>query len=1359
MSEVPTPQPAPEVAPRKKRSRLLLAASLALPGLAAAGALALYWGLKTEPGTVWLLQQVPGLQVEAPQGPLLGDFSARRLRYQSPGFSIDMQDLRWQGLSLAWERTPLLWGRLEIKSLQARRLTLGWSDSPASTEPCAAPQDLALPLAVQITDLRVDEVHAPALGAQPLRDLRAGVWLAEQEGLRHRIALQNLAWDKLSLSGQAQVQTTGAMKVDLQALLRSGERWQAQASLTGPLDAPALQASAETAGQALKLKAALRPFARWPLHAAELNADKFDLAALHSGLPSTALSGHARLKASAWDQPAHLLAELRNAAAGRWDQQRLPVHSLKLDLQARPDHLQSLQDLSSLKVDVLEAQLGSAGAPAGRLSAQGTGLQLQARVSELRSAGLDARLPALRLSGRVDLKGQLGKLPRLDLDGRLNGDWQQTAKLSRPVELQLRANSDGRQIELQQALLQSGASRLDLKGQVLPASGAQGWSAKLSAGAKDFDPRLLWAGEAGSGWAKGQHSLDATLQAELRQGPDAWPLGTATLQLQPSLLAGVGLDGQINYQASGKAKPELQLELGSADNRLRLSAQGGTAPQGRAEIAAPKLAVLTPLLTLWAPQAQLNGGLQGTLAISGKDGGGNTSGRLDVKALQLKNLPGLDSLRLDGATLDWQLDSRLDAPLRAQAQLKQLSLNGSLISQAQLDLQGSWARHQLKLDGLGYTPTPAWAASVADPAGLSGSLLLALNGQLSASPWLAWQQARDPVNWQVQASRLLLRPTRSEQPDWVSARDVKLSLQLGTSITLQQADLAPGRIELAGAGLRWSQIQWLAARDTNGQPQLSAELELEPLAVAPLLARWQPDFGWGGKLVMGGRARVRSAPQVEVDIALSRAGGDLTVTDEAGVQALGLSELRLGLLASGGVWHFTQAVAGSNLGVLGGAITSRTSPQALWPAPDAPLEGVLQANVENLSTWGSWVPTGWRLGGSFNAGVQLAGKVGAPEIIGQANGAQIALRNPLLGVDVRDGEFALRLDGSTATLERLSARGGDGKLSAQGRALLGDKPELTLSMTAERFAALSRVDRRLSASGQASLKINREAFSLDGRFNVDEGLFDFSRGDAPSLDDDVQVLRPDRAVAEAGRARASGRAPKIDVQLALDLGRQLRIKGRGLDTRLRGELKLVHQGAGPTLTGVLRTFGGTYDAYGQRLDIERGEITFAGVVDNPRLNVLAVRPNTDIRVGVTLTGTALNPRIKLFSEPDMGDTDKLSWLLLGRAPDGLGRTDTALLQRAALALLSGEGESTSGKLIKNLGLDELSLSQGEDDSRGTIVRLGKNISRRWYLGYERGLNATTGSWQLIYRIARRFTLRAQAGEESAVDLIWQWKWE
>ncbi len=58
-----------------------------------------------------------------------------------------------------------------------------------------------------------------------------------------------------------------------------------------------------------------------------------------------------------------------------------------------------------------------------------------------------------------------------------------------------------------------------------------------------------------------------------------------------------------------------------------------------------------------------------------------------------------------------------------------------------------------------------------------------------------------------------------------------------------------------------------------------------------------------------------------------------------------------------------------------------------------------------------------------------------------------------------------------------------------------------------------------------------------------------------------------------------------------------------------------------------------------------------------------------------------------------------------------------------------------------------------------VIALGKQLSKRWYVGYERGLNATAGSFQLIYRIAQRFTLRAQSGDDNSVDAIWTWRWK
>ncbi|HEV8314293.1 MAG TPA: hypothetical protein VGQ23_14605, partial [Burkholderiaceae bacterium] len=52
---------------------LLIAALLAVLGTGIA------WALRSEPGTAWLLAQVPGLQIQSPRGALLdGDFAAQR---------------------------------------------------------------------------------------------------------------------------------------------------------------------------------------------------------------------------------------------------------------------------------------------------------------------------------------------------------------------------------------------------------------------------------------------------------------------------------------------------------------------------------------------------------------------------------------------------------------------------------------------------------------------------------------------------------------------------------------------------------------------------------------------------------------------------------------------------------------------------------------------------------------------------------------------------------------------------------------------------------------------------------------------------------------------------------------------------------------------------------------------------------------------------------------------------------------------------------------------------------------------------------------------------------------------------------
>jgi translocation and assembly module TamB len=239
-----------------------------------------------------------------------------------------------------------------------------------------------------------------------------------------------------------------------------------------------------------------------------------------------------------------------------------------------------------------------------------------------------------------------------------------------------------------------------------------------------------------------------------------------------------------------------------------------------------------------------------------------------------------------------------------------------------------------------------------------------------------------------------------------------------------------------------------------------------------------------------------------------------------------------------------------------------------------------------------------------------------------------------------------------------------------GGAVLGAEPRAQLKVDAERFQLLGRIDRRLVTSGSATLELAPQDLKLDGRFRIDEGLVDFSRSDAPDLDSDVHVYGGPRGAAKPAPAKPQalprdGPARAAQVALRIELGEDLSLRGRGLDTKLRGNLALSTPGNQLSVNGRVRTEAGTYAAYGQKLEIERGVLVFEGPVANPRLDILALRPNLDVRVGVQVGGSAQLPRVRLYSEPDMSDTDKLSWLVLGREPDGLGSTDLALLQSAA----------------------------------------------------------------------------------------------
>jgi translocation and assembly module TamB len=1309
----------------RRSLRILRNVLIAVTLLVVAAAAFVAWLLQRPSGGAWLMAHLPGVQIEAPEGSLMGDFRAKRLLLTWAGGTAELRGLRWSGLGVSPSQGLLLASELSVDEVLIR--------TQPSTAPTIVPPDLSLPLGVRIAKLHIASLSWSPTQA-PLQNLVVEVNLPRRG--THHVKLTGARWQHLLLAGEAKVESSAPMQTEARLSVQQNEAtdlpWLAVAAARGPLAKLAAKAELEAAKQTLKAEGEIHPFAPWPLNALNLQADKFDLAALAAlapGLPRTALTGTAKLNAPARDAEATLQADLRNDAAGRWDQGALPVKRLALALAGRPDQL------TSLRLTALDAELNGGARVQGKGQREADGRwQLEARVQGLRPEALDARATPARLDGPLTLAGGGAGQPlsaRLDLRGTLQ---------ERPLRMQARAqgrlHEQGSSWQIEEARLTSGDAELQASGRV--EAGAKDVAAKLDAKLRQFDPRLLWRGEPGSAWARLPTTrLNADARLDVRGSGLDNATGTADAKLLPSQFGGLPLQGQFSVKrarAADAAAFDADARLGSN----RAEAKGEARPAAVAaqwKLQAPKLAELNPLLALFdqgavAGQAEGEGGVQlvraaarGKATPPWRIGG---SGRLALTAVSAQgttvaNARGRWSLPLSGADGDGPLSLALEA-------------NGvrhprADIKTAKVDLQGRRSAHEVKAQLAGRArPTPEQDLNI-------GATLQAQGG---------W----DGQAWAGRIAKLDVAPLRPSTPAVLAASGVVLKVGPGLRVVAE-----PGRAEVGGAFVRWQALNWQG----GDKPEMRAELQLEDLAAAPLLARWQPDFGWSGDLRVSGHASVLFNERLTAELLVERKSGDLRVTDEFGSRPLGLTDLRLAVNVRDGLWQFAQGLAGSELGSFGGALALR--PTGLWPNAQTPVQGVLQANVAQLGNWGSWVPAGWRLAGRVGATVQLTGRAGAPDLVGTVDGDGLALRHLLYGVDFTEGRFTLALNGQHAELTKLEARGGDGWLRATGRAEFGAKPTAHVEMKADKLRVLSRVDRRIVASGEAQLDLDDKGLQLAGKLRADEGLFDFTRADAPTLADDVTVVRSSRNTGPVA-APAPKAVRNTAVNVALDFGRDFKVRGRGLATTLRGQLQITQKDNGPLrVTGKLDADGGQYAAYGQKLDIERGDISFTGSLDNPALDLLAVRPNLDIRVGVHVGGTALAPRVNLYSEPDMSDTDKLSWLLLGREPDGLGRTDTALLQRAAVALLSGEGEGATGKALRQLGLDELSLSQSDDDTRSTIVRLGKQISRRWYVGYERGLNATTGSWQLIYRIAQRFTLRAQSGDDNALDLIWQWKWD
>ena len=1089
-------------------------------------------------------------------------------------------------------------------------------------------------------------------------------------------------------------------------------------STANATDTPVLDASAR-----------IRPWKTQPIEAANARMNRLNLAALWPQAPVTELSGTvvAQPEGEAW----RAQVRLTNAVPGPADQQRLPLQSLQADLEQRG---------ARWTLANLDAQLGG-----GRVQGQGWrepaasplgDFQGELKASRINPAALWSSIAPAALDGSFSARAVNAESanPAIDLSAVVKPSGTQP-KAGQLAGLRLRdLNLQGRWTPqpdnaalgvLDLRTLSAGLADATLDGQ-----------GQLDVGARRFDGRLAlklpgaqgdWQGRVAHAQGKGA----LTLALDDASRVLAWVKSLQTLPVVGPLLR-AQLDAQPGLQAEGNARLTASWDGGLGVLGYPAPVTGTTTaapPRVQARLQAARLVITRGSAARAADPATGADAVVGTL-----------------QTLSLANL------NLQASGQPHQLD------ITATGQAAQGPWRGTLDTQGQLQL-GSAQRPDIDSGRLDLSRLQLRATDSARKDRVVDWTL-----QSVAALGLRWQDARTAINLQADAGRLRLQPTFSNRVGG-----------------------APSAITTAPMALAWDQLSWQkGALATRGQltglplSWVDAFTTAEGAKSGPL-----SQAGLGGDVVFDGSwdfalpADATTPPRLSAQ--LQRRSGDLSVqTDGAfdenttSTQRLqtGIQDARLSVTTQGANVQASLRWDTERLGQASADLGTTLSPpngeQTAWHwAPDAPLRGTITASLPQVGVWSALAPPGWRVRGTLAASATLSGTRANPLWNGTLQADQLALRSIVNGISFSRGELRATLAGERITIDRfyLQGRGGvetGGTLLASGTTefkrvtvdgVSQRQPYINLQATATKLRVSSRADRRLTLSGQLQAELVGTALQIRGGLRADSALFVLPDESTPSLGADVVVRGTETALETPGAFRV-----RPDVLIDIDLGDDFQVSGQGLQTRLAGQINVRSTPELPTprVLGDVRTERGSYRAYGQQLTIENGVLRFTGPYDNPTLDITAVRPNSSQRVGVQISGTAQSPRVRLFSDPELPDSEKLAWLVLGRPASGAG-AEAAVLQQAALALLAGRDGRLDGGLASALGLDEVSFAGSGTNADGTTaaaaLTLGKRLSNNLYLSYERSLAGALGTVSIFYDVTRRLTVRARAGEENALDLI------
>ncbi|MEH6634784.1 MAG: translocation/assembly module TamB domain-containing protein, partial [Halioglobus sp.] len=423
----------------------------------------------------------------------------------------------------------------------------------------------------------------------------------------------------------------------------------------------------------------------------------------------------------------------------------------------------------------------------------------------------------------------------------------------------------------------------------------------------------------------------------------------------------------------------------------------------------------------------------------------------------------------------------------------------------------------------------------------------------------------------------------------------------------------------------------------------------------------------------------------------------------------------------------------------------------LPPGRDDQLSGTLSFDHVQLGTLASFVPTLARLEGDVAGSLQLGGTVDQPLANGVLTLAQGGLA--MVGNPTELTGFNLTLE-ALGNRVRLRGNGilGGGDLQLTGELITEPELRLELGLQGENHSVLYPPSTELTISENLKVTASRGLLDLSGELFVHEGVLEFEQLPEGSVAVSADVVQVDYT-----GALIQEKLPfDISMDVWVRIQDRFKVTGNLLQTTLGGNLHLLQRAGQPLqMFGTLNTIGGELRAYQQRLRIKRGIFSFTGPPGNPALNVRAERVISagNVTAGVQVRGRLEEElTLEVYSEPDMPQSEAMSYLVRGRGLDtGAGADGTAVALSLASGVVNRSTLVTELNSIPGVSNVEFGAESTEDDTAATVSGY---LGGRLYLSYGFGLYEPVNVLTARLYLGTRLWLEVVSSLENSVDLYY-----